>query len=62
MEFVILLSPVFDLSICVFQTPENMLVQAPIPEPRVERLDDRILVRLTWRDQLVAYSSQSEPV
>ena len=47
MEFVVvLLSPDLDFPLRVVQVPEDVFVQALVPESRVERLDECFLVGL----------------
>ena len=49
-EVVVVVPPRFQLLTGVGEAGEDRLVQELVPEPRVEALDEPVLVGLAWRD------------
>jgi len=48
----VVLPPTFELLTCILQREEDLDVQALVPEPAVERLDEGVLDRLARADKV----------
>ncbi len=49
---IVVLTPGFDLFLCIMQAGKDMLVEAFVPELSVETLDVGILGRLPWLNKV----------
>ena len=53
MDLIVDALPFFNLSLCVLQISKHVLVQTLIPKPRVERLNEGVLIWLTRSDEFM---------
>lgn len=58
---VILGSPTLDFLPSIFEISKHVLIQTLVPKSRIERLDECIFIRFSWRDEVMSDPDRLDP-